>query len=221
MALVAMVFATGCKKDPDNGNGNNTQNHKYVDLGLPSGTLWATCNIGASTPEAYGNFYAWGETQSKEVYDWSAYKYANGDWTKLTRYCQFADLGDNGYTDTLTVLLPEDDAATTVWGSDWKTPSLEQWKELFANTNNEWVEQEGVYGYLFKATNGESIFLPGAGLYRESSHDGIGDSGFYLSATISTISRYANISHFTSNSNNIPVQERAFGYSLRPVRSSK
>lgn len=216
MALVAMVFATGCTKDP-----NNSQNHKWVDLGLPSGTLWATCNVGASTPEAYGNHYAWGETQPKEVYGWSTYKYANGNWDKLTKYNQYTDLGNNGYIDTLTVLLPEDDVATTIWGSEWKMPSKEQWQELLTNTDNEWIEQEGVFGRLFTATNGKSIFLPAAGLYREDSHDGIGSDGFYMSSSIATISRYASLYHFTSNSSNNPVFERANGYSVRPVRSAK
>lgn len=78
----------------------------YVDLGLPSGTLWATCNVGADTPEGYGDYFAWGETQPKTTYNWSTYRYCNGDYVKLTKYCGNSSYGYNGFTDDLTVLQP-------------------------------------------------------------------------------------------------------------------
>ena len=85
--------------------GNGTVNgHDYVDLGLPSGTLWATCNVGASKPEGYGNYYAWGETKTKTTYNWDTYKYANGNYDELTKYCNKSDYGNNGFTDKLTTL---------------------------------------------------------------------------------------------------------------------
>ncbi|MBO4370001.1 MAG: hypothetical protein J5808_01395, partial [Paludibacteraceae bacterium] len=86
------------------------QGHDYVDLGLPSGTLWATCNVGANTPEEYGDYFAWGETTLKSNYEWSTYKY--GTYNQLTKYCYKSDYGKNGFTDTKTTLDAEDDAAT-------------------------------------------------------------------------------------------------------------
>lgn len=94
--------------------------HEYIDLGLPSGTLWATMNIGASSPEDYGDYFAWGETAPKDVYDWSTYKWCNGSSNTLTKYCFNSSYGNNGFVDNLTELDPEDDAATVNWGQDWR-----------------------------------------------------------------------------------------------------
>ena len=101
-----------------------------VDLGLESGTLWASCNLGAATPLDKGDYYAWGETETKDDYSWETYKYCKGTNTTLTKYCFDAEWGNDGYTDTLTILLPEDDAATVVLGSDYSIPTIADWKEL-------------------------------------------------------------------------------------------
>lgn len=93
-----------------------TNDHDYVDLGLPSGLLWATCNVGADSPEKYGDYFAWGETQLKDNYDWNAYQYCNGSYNTLTKYCNDSYYGYNGFTDNLFALLPEDDAATATLG---------------------------------------------------------------------------------------------------------
>ena len=123
MLMTAVACIAGCTK-PDEPNGGNDNNgnggnsgddlngHEYVDLGLPSGTLWATCNVGAETPESIGSYFAWGETSTKADYDWSTYKYCNGSENTLTKYCNDANYGYNGYSDELVVLQPEDDAAT-------------------------------------------------------------------------------------------------------------
>ena len=95
-----------------NSGGGSGDEHAYVDLGLPSGTLWATCNVGADTPEGYGDYFAWGETQPKDVYNWSNYQYCNGSHDQLTKYCNNSSYGYNGFTDNLTTLQPGDDAAT-------------------------------------------------------------------------------------------------------------
>ena len=143
--------------------------HEWVDLGLPSGTLWATCNVGASKPEGYGSYFAWGETkpQSSNTYNWNTYKYANGttrDDPKLTKYCSQSKYGDNGFTDDLTTLQSGDDPATANWGSGWRTPSKSQWDELKSNTVNQWTTKNGVAGRLFTSKkNGQSVFLPAAG----------------------------------------------------------
>ena len=93
---------------PDNSN-NQINNHEYVDLGLS--VKWATCNVGATTPEEDGDYFAWGEVESKEVYDWSTYKYCAGTNATMTKYCNESSFGNNGFTDNKTELDPEDDAA--------------------------------------------------------------------------------------------------------------
>ena len=166
------------------------EGHEWIDFGLPSGTLWATCNIGADKPEDYGNYYAWGETSTKSSYNWSTYQYANGtslDDPQLTKYCNSASHGYNGFTDNLTVLQPSDDAATANWGNGWKTPTKEQWEELYGNITHTWTTQNGVYGRLFTLGNGErSLFLPAAGVRHGSSLYYAGSYGVYWSSSLDT-----------------------------------
>ena len=153
--------------------------HDYVDLGLPSGMLWATCNVGANAPEDNGDYFAWGETQPKDVYNWDTYQYCMGSYNTLTKYCTRSDYGFNGFTDNLTILLPEDDAATANWGNGWRMPTIEEWQELYQNTTHTWTTQNGVNGRLFTASNGSSLFLPAAG-YRNNSSLGDASRGLYL-----------------------------------------
>ncbi len=120
-----------CQVTVKNDNSGTIDGRDYVDLGLPSGTLWATCNVGASKPEEYGDYFAWGETTPKSTYYWSTYKWCKGSETTMTKYCTRSDYGYNGFTDNLTELQPEDDAATANWGSVWKMPSYAQFSELF------------------------------------------------------------------------------------------
>lgn len=143
--------------------------HDYVDLGLPSRTLWATCNIGATKPEAYGNYYAWGETTTKSDYSWSTYKYCKGSNNTLTKYCTLSSNGYNGFTDGQKTLLPEDDAATANWGSNWRMPGGSQIRELIDTTYTTtiWTTLNGVYGRkITSKINGNSIFLPAAGFQK-------------------------------------------------------
>ena len=104
---------------------NFNLDHAYVDLGLPSGLLWATCNLGANNPEDYGDYFAWGETQPKDDFSWTNYQYCMGSFNTLTKYCNNPDIGYNGFIDDLTTLLPEDDAATANWGDEWRMPPKE------------------------------------------------------------------------------------------------
>ena len=108
-------------------------NHEWVDLGLPSGTLWATCNVGANTPEEYGDYFAWGETEPKDYYGWNTYKWCNGSRYTLTKYCTDSSYGYNGFVDNKAELDPEDDAAYVNWGSSWRIPTTEQQCELYEN----------------------------------------------------------------------------------------
>ena len=157
--------------------------HEWVDLGLPSGTLWATMNVGASSPEDYGDYFAWGETSPKSVYNWSTYKWCNGSETTLTKYCTSSSLGT---VDNLTELQPEDDAASVNWGSSWRMPTLAQLEELISECTWTWTTRNGVNGMLVTGPNGNSIFLPGAGAFADNEFGGDGLVGYYWSRTIFT-----------------------------------
>ena len=197
--------------------------HDYVDLGLPSGTLWATCNIGASKPEDYGDYYAWGETKSKTTYNWDTYIYANGTYDKLTKYCNDSYYGNNGFTDNLTTLQSGDDPATANWGSGWQTPSKDQWEELKINTTNQWTTKNGVKGRLFTSKkNGQTLFLPAAGYRNEGSLHGAGSYGYYWSRSLDTGYSYDAWSlHFLSDVCGMLSYDRYDGQSVRPVRSAR
>ena len=136
---------------------------RWVDLGLPSGTLWATCNIGATTPEEYGDYFAWGETETKEIYDWSTYKYCNGSGFALTKYCCNDSYGNDGFVDSLCYLEYSDDVAKVNLGVGWRMPTAAEQFELEDNCRWTWTEQNGVAGYLATGPNGNNIFLPAAG----------------------------------------------------------
>ena len=204
--------------------------HAYVDLGLPSGTLWAICNVGADTPEDYGDYFAWGETQPKDYYEWNNYQYCNGNETTLTKYsieffdwdCEcYTNNGYNGFTDNLTTLLPEDDAATANWGYGWRMPTQTEWQELLDNTTSTLTTQNGVYGRLFTASNGNSIFLPAAGSCYDSSPSGTAGYGEYWSSSLVTdYPSKAWILYFGNTDCFLYGGDRNFGQSVRPVRSS-
>ena len=197
--------------------------HEYVDLGLPSGLLWATCNIGANSPEDYGDYFAWGETQPKDDYSWSTYQYSNGSFgNTLTKYCSNSSYGYNGFTDNLTTLLPEDDAAMANWGTDWRMPTKEEWQELRNNTTVIWTAQNGVYGRLFTAANGNSIFLPAAGFRTDDLHYYAGSFGDYWSSSLNTIVPDGawGLDFGSGNEYNLSGYSRASGFTVRPVRSS-
>lgn len=161
--------------------------HEYVDLGLPSGILWATCNIGASSPEEYGEYFAWGEIRPKKIYNVDSYKYCKDKMTDLTKYCTSARNGDWGFTDKLIELRPEDDAATANWGGRWKMPNIWHCRDLVDSelTTTEWMTLHGVYGRkITSKSNGRSIFLPAAGYRYATCLDGVGQHGDYWSRTL-------------------------------------
>ena len=193
--------------------------YAYVDLGLPSGNLWATCNVGADAPEDYGDYFAWAETQPKDDYSWSNYQYCMGNSNTLTKYCDKANHGYNGYTDTLTILLPEDDAATTNWGGDWRMPTQAEFQELLDNTTATIIWQNGVRGILFTASNGNSLFLPEAGYCDGSILYFAGNYGYYWSSSLKT----GNLDsawrlNFDSGGYGMNGSNRCGGRSVRPVR---
>ena len=221
MLIASIVGFVGCKST--NVSNGKKHTHEYVDLGLPSGTLWATCNIGADKPEDYGDYYAWGETRTKTTYGLGNYKYSNGDYDKLTKYCHNSDFGDNGFTDYLTTLQSDDDPATVNWGSGWCTPSKDQWYELLNNTNNTWTTQNGVEGRLFTSKkNGQTLFLPAAGSRWGSELCSAGADGGYWSRSLDTdIPSGAWYLYFYSDDCRVDAIGRRYnGFTVRPVRQN-
>ena len=221
-ALCGLEYYYGDDKSfttDNNGGGGGGDEHAYIDLGLPSGLLWATCNVGSNAPEVYGDYFAWGETAPKDVYDWSTYHYCMDSSNTLTKYCNESNYGYNGFTDNLTTLEPSDDVATTNWGSDWRMPTQAEFQELLDNTTVTWTRQNGVNGQLFTAANGNSIFLPAAGFrYGGSLYDA---GGLYWSSSLSTVYTYrARLFDFYSGYYFMSSIDRSCGLSVRPVRSS-
>lgn len=157
--------------------------HEYVDLGLS--VKWATCNVGATTPEEYGYYFAWGEVEPKTTYDWSTYKYGT-NYDQLTKYCNNSSYGKGGFTDNKTVLDPEDDAAAVNWGGAWRMPTKAEQDELHNNCTWTWTTQNGVNGYKVTGPNGNSIFLPAAGLMFEGTLSYAGSDGNYWSSSLHT-----------------------------------
>ena len=195
----------------------------YVDLGLPSGTLWATCNVGAGSPEEAGSYFAWGEVKPKSSpdYSWSNYIYSEGD--KMTKYCMNSKYGYEGFTDGKTELDPEDDAATTNWGSDWQMPSKAQFEELYNKeyTSIEWTTLNNIDGITITSKiNGNSIFLPTTGYYYESTLSLKNTHGYYWSREYTTTSDYAGITLMFLNSTSVldPYTSSAYRYYGIPVR---
>ena len=192
--------------------------HDFVDLGLPSGTKWATCNIGATNPEDYGDYFAWGETTPKDTYSWATYSLCNGYESTLTKYCNNSSYGNGGFTDDLTTLEASDDAATANWGSAWRMPTKEEFEELIDNCTVTWITQNGVNGTLFTGPNDNSIFLPAAGRRSDSELYSAGSYGLYWSSSLYTGSTYhAWRLYFNSGIYFVNNYRRYCGFTVRPV----
>ena len=186
-----------------------------IDLGLSSGTLWASWNLGASSPEEYGAYFAWGETTPKNNYVWSTYKF--GESSNFTKY---------NTTDGLTELQLEDDAANVILGKDWRMPTHQEELELVNECTWESVELNGISGYKVTGPNGNSIFLPRGGLYDGTDYDCDGTAisnantcGWYWSSTLNSVgSAYAQgLCFFPSLLANVGDHERCDGHNIRPV----
>ena len=190
-----------------------------VDLGLPSGIKWASCNVGAEKPEDYGNYYAWGEVLPKENYSWETYKYANGASNKLTKYCNEASSGDNGFIDNKTTLEPEDDAARVNWDGSWRMPTDAEWTELREQCTWTKTTQNGIIGYLVESkTNSNSIFLPAAGYRYDTLLYGVGNYGYYWSSWLGEdYPSHAWYLQFSSDGVSLYSPYRSRGLSVRPV----
>ena len=165
--MLSVVFVVSCEEYLPDGDlyadkyfpSGELCGHEYVDLGLPSGTKWAICNVGAAKIQDHGGYYAWGETKEKSNYDWSTYKWSDDEeGYVMTKYFNKND-----------ILAPEDDVAYVKWGGTWRMPTLEELQELSDNCTWNRTSISGVNGYkVTSKTNGNSIFLPAVGLREDA-----------------------------------------------------
>ncbi|MBQ5896540.1 MAG: hypothetical protein IIW75_08275 [Bacteroidaceae bacterium] len=212
--LMSWLTLSSFTDGPDNSE-NQVNGHEYVDLGLPSGIKWATCNVGASTPEECGGYYAWGETEEKEEYYSTSYKWKKG--TSRTIYAKYCT--DSKYGDNKTVLEPEDDVAHVKWGGTWRIPTQDEQKELLDKCIWEWTELNGVNGYKVTGPNGNSIFLPAMGTVTGSNVSRLGSFGRYWSSLLrGDNNERAYVLHFFEHRQHLVVTlQRYCGASVRPV----
>ena len=187
-------------------------NHPHmIDLGLPSGTKWACCNVGADKPEAYGGYYAWGETEEKDYYDWSTYTLCNGNATSCVR---IYSIGGTQY-----------DAAYVNWGSPWYLPSADQFEELIRECSKEFTTYNNVNGLVFIGPSGNKLFLPLAGVYMKDWRPTGGFSGKYWSSShdityFNYLSKNLDISYRDNGQNQhvrVSYDSREYGNSIRAV----
>ena len=198
--------------------------HEYVDLGLPSGLKWATCNVGADDPEEYGDYFAWGETEAKDDYRVDNYKWCDKTHNSITKYCNYSSEGKDGFTDTKTTLETEDDAASFNWGGSWRMPSKTDWEELKDNCKWEWLGENnlefgGIPGYKVTSLKGgyedRFFFLPAAGS-NFLGLDHVGYGGSYWSNSLS-LGNGAYGFCFVSDKHYCESLYRFNGFSVRPV----
>ena len=210
LCCVVLLFAACGSTTTGTENG-----HEWVDLGLLSGTKWATCNVGAANPEEYGNYYAWGETETKTTYKWSTYKWYIKSSSTFTKYNTSSPYCTR---DNKTVLDLADDAAHVNWGGKWRMPTDAEWTELRENCEWTWIFLNGHMGYQVKGTNGKSIFLPAAGFRNYDGLNSAGDYGVYWSSSLNTGSRDAWFVSFDSDYVGRDGKLlRYHGLSVRPV----
>ena len=177
-----------------------------VDLGLPSGTLWASWNVGATKPEEYGGYYAWGETTEKEEYTVGTYEHYDHTWQE---YINIGDISGTEY-----------DVAHMMWGDGWHMPTKAQIQELVDKCTWEWITYNGnVYGYKITGPNGNRIFLPAAGYRYGTSLSYAGSNGYYWSGTLYEDYSYRAWGlYFSSGYHTLYGSNRYYGFTVRPVK---
>jgi len=182
--------------------------HEYVDLGLPSGLLWATCNIGANSEEETGCYFAWGETSEKNYYASNTYAYFDFIYSQFTKY----------YNDSKTVLDKSDDAAYVLWGKEWRIPTMNELNELFSNCSYSKTTKKGVSGISLIGPNGNSIFLPMSGYKEGNETFTFGSAAYYWSNTLNSNNKNQARAYKINTSGYSTVDlTRWWGYSIRAV----
>lgn len=212
LSFMLCAIAAGAQNDSQNNNA------EAVDLGLPSGTLWASCNIGATNPEEFGDYYSWGETEPKASYKLEEYRHFKpGQENVMAIRRAFADLGKD-------IAGTQYDVAHVKWGEEWQMPSLGQFQELEQNCVWEWTSMNEVAGYkVTSKTNGNSIFLPAAGSKASQRTSNIGVYGLYWSSTIAYDgpSGGCNLLIQKGSDRRRQTSSRALGYTVRAVKVVK
>lgn len=210
-------YTTAVTALPKTDSGPDTNGYEYVDLGLPSGALWATMNVGAEKETDYGLYFQWGDTQGytseqigrgegQKLFSWDDYKWTEDGGSTMSKY---------NVTDGKTVLDLEDDAARVNWGGNWKIPTKEQLQELIDNTNNEQTTVNNVNGCKFtsKTDSSKYIFIPAAGSVLNGSRYGVGNSGIIWSSSLKDQNSYI----LNSKLVRVDYSSRCSGLTVRPV----
>ena len=212
----SITFGKVENPDPNTGATGSENGYEYVDLGLS--VKWATCNVGATKPEEYGDYFAWGEVEPKDYYDWSStYKWYNGSSDTQTKYCTNSNYGT---VDNKTVLEAADDAARANLGGSWRMPTEAEQDELREKCTWTWTTQNGVSGCkVTSKINGNSIFLPAAGYRSGSSLYRPGIYGYFWSSSLYSDSPSNAYYLFFNYSSYVDwyYDSRYFGHSVRPV----
>ena len=227
MAVMPTMTFISCSGDDDNDDsGEADKNISYqkcpdnhhphmIDLGLPSGTKWACCNVGADKPEAYGGYYAWGETEEKTIYNEVTYQYCTGDDTDgnglYDKNSSYQDLGSD-------IASTQYDVAHVKWGGSWVMPSRSQIEELLGNCTSTWITKDGVHGRQFSGRNGGTIFLPATG-YRWDDHllDSDYTGNYWSSTQIQSEMDHACYLSFMEGGMGWGNGKRRGGLAVRPV----
>ncbi len=225
LTVIVCGMLVACSSDDNEDTKDFQKEHKFVDLGLPSGTLWACCNIGANSPEEYGDYFAWGEIKGnrsgKTDFSWGTYKWAKGSKDTLIKYNTKSKFGS---VDNKTELDLKDDAAYANWGSKWRIPSIEQFEELYNSkyTTTEWTTLNGIRGrYIISKKNNNYIFLPAGGILSDYSLENelIHKEGHYWSRSLD--SDYPceawSSAIYVHEADLITLSYRYKGFNIRPV----
>lgn len=237
IALASSLFFLGCEKESQDSQDsekeekttiaqNGSENgYQYIELGLS--VRWATFNVGATKPEEYGDYFAWGEIKTRDTCSWSTYKWCNGSKNTITKYSNNSSYGYDGFTDTLTVLILEDDVAQMKWGGSWRLPTEAELNELRNNCTWTWYsngnsEYGGVAGYKVTSNKAgytdRSIFLPAAGCRYDSDLESVSEYGNYWSSSLlwdSMVGAWKLC--FDLRSQFMSGSSRSTGLSVRPV----
>lgn len=217
VAFIACWF-TSCDDDnPVTGEDiQEEEGYAYVDLGLPSGTLWATEDVSVDG----STFFAWGETKPKSSYTSVTYAYAEGSDKTLTKYCTADTWGADGFIDGLLFLQPEDDAAHVNWGGEWCVPIWEEWQELYDNCTWETVQaDDGTFTFVATSKlNGNQITFPATGAMQGEKTLYAGNGSYYWASTLLTSNcMYAAGLSLSPQSINLKEGKRPMGHCIRAV----